>query len=134
MPCASRHMVPCSPSRVVSVAHGVVGPSTHLSSGPREVRTTKTACDTIFCPTRAPLVTSHPLHVLKLSRSHQQIPWDRREHWRASSMPKKVLVTLSSPLTAPAGAGPPPYTPFSLCSLLRLNRILYVDAPLHSID
>jgi hypothetical protein len=40
MPCAPRHQVSCSPSRVVPGAHGVVGPSTHLSSGPRDVRTT----------------------------------------------------------------------------------------------
>jgi hypothetical protein len=41
MPCASRHLVSCSPSRVVPGAHGVVGPSTHLSSGPRDARTTR---------------------------------------------------------------------------------------------
>jgi hypothetical protein len=32
--------VPCSASRVVPGAHGVVGPGTHRGSGPREVHTT----------------------------------------------------------------------------------------------
>jgi hypothetical protein len=32
--------VPCSPSRVVPRVHRVVGPGTHLSSGPRDVHTT----------------------------------------------------------------------------------------------
>jgi hypothetical protein len=39
-PCASRHQVSCSASRVVSGAHRVVGPGTHRGSGPREVHTT----------------------------------------------------------------------------------------------
>jgi hypothetical protein len=39
-PCASRHQVPWSASRVVPGAHRVVGPGTHRGSGPREVHTT----------------------------------------------------------------------------------------------
>jgi hypothetical protein len=39
-PCAPRHQVPCSASRVVPGAHRVDGPSTHRGSGPREVHTT----------------------------------------------------------------------------------------------
>jgi hypothetical protein len=39
-PCAPRHQVSCSSSRVVPGAHRVVGPSTHRSSGPRDVHTT----------------------------------------------------------------------------------------------
>jgi hypothetical protein len=33
-PCAPRHQVSCSTSRVVPGAHRVVGPGTHQSSGP----------------------------------------------------------------------------------------------------
>jgi hypothetical protein len=39
-PCAPRHQVSCSTSRVVPEAHRVVGSGTHQSSGPRDVHTT----------------------------------------------------------------------------------------------
>jgi hypothetical protein len=39
-PCASRQQMSHSTSRVVPWSHRVVGPGTHLSSGPRDVHTT----------------------------------------------------------------------------------------------